>query len=556
MRVACGRLATPVLGGLLLAAATPPAWFPGAEFLVLPGLALWYCLATDGTRPLWHSYLFGCVHMAWFSWSVRHVLLLAYGLIVILGGLYYLAASAAVRQSGRGRLPAFAIAVGAVFWLRAVMPEICYPHGQPCHCLWSWPSLLGGVVLGGEALANLLLAALAAASVDLVRSWRLAAPPWSGARTSFLLMCVLSIASAVGGRMVLAVHHGDEPARTAPGPSSVTVAAIEPGFHLMHELAAMPRERQSARLKELLAQRLLEPTRQVLAGPAPPELVLWPESSVFDEVTLADLERGAARLLVGALPASSAHLLLGANVFDGQLPTPAAVQLELPSGRVLGYHEKRHLVPGGEFQPFVAWLPQAIGDALLDAFALALGTLPQARPGSERRPLSTRSGVRFGALLCYDNAFAGPAAAQVAMGARWLCVLSNEAWYEGGGELAQLMAMTVMRALEVGAPIVRCTQDGWTGWVDGSGVLRQDLGPLPSPQPGPRILRVDVPLGPGRLPPMAWLRASSGPALGLGLLILLLHGVRAWARLSTARTASRTPTVAGLADRGSPGSGS
>ncbi|MGB3965956.1 MAG: hypothetical protein WBO45_04440, partial [Planctomycetota bacterium] len=151
-----------------------------------------------------------------------------------------------------------------------------------------------------------------------------------------------------------------------------------------------------------------------------------------------------------------------------------------------------------------------------------------------------------------------PASAQVAMGARWLCVLSNEAWYEGGGELTQLMAMTVVRALEVGTPILRCTQDGWTGLVDGRGHLVEALPLRPAGSPGAgsaRILRVTVPLGSGRLPPMAWLRAATGPAAALGLGLLLLHGLWRWARLRAARTASQGQAGSG-SDRAPHGSGS
>jgi len=157
--------------------------------------------------------------------------------------------------------------------------------------------------------------------------------------------------------------------------------------------------------------------------------------------------------------------------------------------------------------------------------------MPEATPGEELPPLRDARGVSFGALLCYDNAFPEPARAQVERGARWLAVLSNESWYEGGGELTQLAAMTVLRALETGTPIVRCTMDGWTLWVDGRGRLRDVLPLAPAPQPRARVLLVDVPLGPGTLPPGALLRAAFGPAAGAGLGgLLLLAAWRRWRR--------------------------
>ena len=119
-------------GGLLLAAATPPAWFPGAEWLVLGGLMAWFAVATNAARPARATYLLGGVHVACFSWSLRHILLPAYVAVVLLGGLYFVLGTAMLlRVPGAGRGPGFAVAVGATFWLRAYMPELYYPLGQP-----------------------------------------------------------------------------------------------------------------------------------------------------------------------------------------------------------------------------------------------------------------------------------------------------------------------------------------------------------------------------------------------------------------------------------------
>jgi apolipoprotein N-acyltransferase len=530
------RAALPLLAGLLLAASTPPAWFPGAEWLVLVGLAAWYAVATDARRPLWHAYVLGCVHMALFSWSVRHVLLLAFGFIVVVGGVYYLLATAATRAArGALRPLAFAAAVAGSFWLRANAPEIWYPHGQPCHSLWQWPSWMHAVVVGGEGLANALLALLAASACELARSWRVADPPWSRARNGFLLAAVLFVAVPALGHALRT--------RAPAGEPPVAVALIEPGFHLQRELDPLSTDEQRrARYDELLERRLLAPTRELVAAPPPPDVLLWPESSVYvrHPPDPAQVRAGDAQFLAGRWPRSPSLVLFGTNVEgDGGLPTPAAVLVELPSGRTLAHQEKRCLVPGGEFQPFVGLLPRFAIDALREWFRQVFGSMPEAAAGRELPPLRTRAGVPFGALMCYDNAFPGPARAQVDQGARWLAVLSNETWYEGGAELVQLQAMTVVRALETGTPIVRCTMDGWSGLVGADGRVLASLDLAPAPQPRARILRVDVEPGPGRTPPLAWLRWGSGPAMALALGALLAHAFARWARLARARSTPR-----------------
>lgn len=526
-------------GGLLLFAATPPAWFAGAEFLVVPGLALHFAVATTAVRPLWASYLLGCVYMATFSWSTHHVLWFAYAAIVLLGGGYFVLTSAVLRTAPLAwRAPVFAVASAAGFWLRSVMPEIYYPHGQPAHCWWPWPELLGAVTVGSEVLLNALLALLAAALAEAWASWRTAVVPWRRARNQLVAAAaLLAVVTFVGD----VVHRR---CLTSSG-EVVRVAAIEPGLHPVLEFAGLSEKAFLAEWRARFRERLVEPTRQLLAAASAPELVLWPESSIYEAVPATELANGPAtgralRTLAGALPASAAQVLLGANVQLGDhRMTPAAFLVDLPSAQVVGHQEKRALVPGGEFPPLFSLLPAAAGQWIRDTFASVMRMVPDGVPGRELPPLRTRRGVPFGVLLCYDNAFPGPAAAQVAAGARFLAVLSNESWFQGGDQLWQLVAMSVLRARETATPLVRCTQDGWSVAIGADGRLLAELPPVVGRQPASRILRVDLPLGPGREVPMASLRAAAGPLAALASLLVLLHGCWRWAKLRAARTASR-----------------
>lgn len=536
------------LGGLLLASATPPAWFAGAEFLVFAGLAAHFAIATGTERCGWPSYLLGCVHMALFSWSVHHVLWFAYAAIVLLGGCYTVLASWATRAAPMAwRVPAFAIAAAGAYWLRSVMPELHYPHGQPAQCLWQWPGLLGSVTFGGEALANLLFAGLAGAAVELGRSWRTAALPWRRAWLQAGAVALLALGTTLAGRVVHASLSAGE-RRT------VRIAAIEPGLHPALEFQGLGEAEFWPRWRATFLDRLVRPTRELLRGPNPPELVLWPESSVPDEIDAAAPTGGALRSLAGVFAGHTGQLLLGGNqLHAGDRLTPAAFLVDLPKGEIVGQQQKRWLVPGGEFPPFLHLLPDAVGGWLRDTFADVMRQIPNGLAGVETAPLRTSSGVPFGVLLCYDNAFPGPSRNQVRAGASFLCVLSNEAWFRSGDQLVQLVAMTVLRALETATPVVRCTQDGWSVVVGADGRLLAELPRASGRQPASRILRADLPLGVGRESPMAWLGAGLGPAAGVGLGLLLLHAAWRWATLRTARTASRSAST-GLSDRRGSGS--
>jgi apolipoprotein N-acyltransferase len=307
----------------------------------------------------------------------------------------------------------------------------------------------------------------------------------------------------------------------------VELLVVEPGFRpdAMFELPPSDWRAWSDRFVE---ERLVAPTRAGLEGADEIELVLWPESSVQAFVRERQLGAAGASLALPRLPSADARLLVGANVVRGARSTPAAVLVGLPDGAILGYQAKQQLVPGGEFLPLLGALPESWSGWLKEKFRAALGALPDCVAGEVRPPLRTARGAPFGALLCYDNAFLGPAAAQVEQGASFLVVLSNEAWYRGGGELQQLVAMTVVRACENAAPIVRCTMDGWTVWVDGEGRIAGGL-PLDHAQPDGRArsMRVALTPGAGKPPLFGWLRYGSGPACGL---LAVAGAALGWAR--------------------------
>jgi apolipoprotein N-acyltransferase len=358
--------------------------------------------------------------------------------------------------------------------------------------------------------------------------------------------CVAAGATVVG---ILLVAAAASP--SIRGLPMVSVAIVEPGLHSFDFLRGLPQtfeQRLRNPTNGILMESLGDTPRAIRPGrESPPDstLVLWPESSIPVTIPVEEIADGTARLLADQLVSTGngpQRLLLGVNVAYGDRQTPAAVLVDLKDGRILGHYEKRCLVPGGEFIPMVHLLPQSVVDWLRGVFEQALGSMPDLEPGRALPLLQTASGVPFGTLLCYDNAFPGPAADQVAAGARFLCVLSNESWYRGGAELTQLVAMTVLRALELATPIVRCTTDGWSVVVGATGALRDQLPIQPASTAAARNLRAQFVGGPGQLPPLAWLRAATGPFCALLLGLALLHGALRWARLRVARTA---PAAAG-----------
>ncbi|MEI6129937.1 MAG: apolipoprotein N-acyltransferase [Planctomycetota bacterium] len=519
----------------LQAAASPPGWLPNAAPLVIPGLALQYAIATSERRPLLASYWFGVLYTGAFSFSLRHVLLPGWLLIALVGGLYTLASAVAVRSLQRwfGSVLWFAIAVAGACFLRAELPQVWYPHGQPCHDFWRWPSLLGAVRIGGEPLANALLAAVGAALFFCYRK-RQGGAAAIGPKLGAVLPLAWSLLA-----LLLATWLGKPQPPSTPR-ATVEIIAIEPGVHPTDWLLGIDSQQaMQARWRELFDKYWRKPSQEVAGKDSarPPALLLWPESSVFDEVRASELNSSAAGLgevgvRLPSLPAIALHadtrLCVGGRVrIKGmQYLTPAAILLD-ENGCYLAHQEKRRLVPAGEFLPFVEWLPASWAKVLRDFIAKTFGAEFENQPGRSLKPMRTKAGVPFSALICYDNAFPSTVAAEVAQGAEFLVVLSNEAWYRFGAELDQLAAITVLRAVATGTAIVRCTTDGRSLAVDGEGQILTELAQLTAPAEQPRWLRVALPRGTGQLPFWAHCHSYLGNGCaglcGVGLLLAVLR---------------------------------
>jgi apolipoprotein N-acyltransferase len=502
------NLALAAVAAACLCLAGPPAFAPWLAPLVFVGWACWYALIETSRRPYWVLWCVGFVHIATFSWSLRHVTWAGTVAIAALGSVYTLLPVALVRRLPHLAAPAFAIGVAIAHWWRAHMPEISYPHGQPIHALYESPSAMASVGYGGEFLGNLLVGLVAAGIVDLWRCWRVRRP---GPRVAWTPLCV-----ALGIAGICAVLRATSATAMPPErePAMLDVLLVEPGFGPNFGLpvdASQTFADYERSVVPLLEARLRRPS-VALAGRAvvdPPDVVVWPENAWFrmrvDEV-------GAPpRFLddpawVAVHPKST--VLTGVALYSGADGREDRLGTALlgSDGRVIGYQEKERTVAMAESLPLANLLPTSWTRLFSDWMRANMGAAPTILPGRRRPPLRLPNGALISAMVCFDNAFPSVSRAQVDAGARALIVVSNESWYHGGMELEQMVAMSVCRALETRTPVVRCTVDGATVWVDRDGVIRDRLPEVPRPRDEARTLRISVPLGQGRLPPMAWLR--------------------------------------------------
>jgi apolipoprotein N-acyltransferase len=201
-----------------------------------------------------------------------------------------------------------------------------------------------------------------------------------------------------------------------------------------------------------------------------PDLIIWPEASTPFAVKGDERVQAWTEELVRRV---RTPLLLGSiSVVDRHLATETwrneAFVVDPVAGLQKQSYAKQHLVPFGEYVPLrsvLGWLNKIVpvGD---DDF----------RPGTSSSPLviTTMSGVfEVAPQICYEDVFPRYSREAVLAGADLIAVMTNDAWYgTKEGESWQHMANSVLRAVELRRPVVRCGNNGWSGWIDEFGRIQ------------------------------------------------------------------------------------
>ncbi len=201
-----------------------------------------------------------------------------------------------------------------------------------------------------------------------------------------------------------------------------------------------------------------------------PDLILWPEAvtpfPLVGDPRVSFWVQGVARR-------AGTSLLIGSMADESEpgdteaVWRNAAFAVDPETGVAEEYYNKRKLVPFGEYIPlhrFWPWMSRIvpIGGNIL--------------PGESDAPLTISAGGAehaVGMLICYEDVFPALARRTVREGAGFLAVISNNAWYGREGMPSQHAAHSVVRAVENRRPVVRATNQGWSGWIDEYGNARE-----------------------------------------------------------------------------------
>jgi len=134
---------------------------------------------------------------------------------------------------------------------------------------------------------------------------------------------------------------------------------------------------------------------------------------------------------------------------------------------------KRHLVPFGEYLPFRSLMSRLVGRFSL----IGKDFSPGHTPG-----VLTVGPVRLGDVICFEVADDGVVRDTITGGGRLLVVQTNNATYErvgdngDGGETAQQLAMSQLRAVEHGRAVIVAATSGVSAVISPDGRVLQRSG--------------------------------------------------------------------------------
>lgn len=195
------------------------------------------------------------------------------------------------------------------------------------------------------------------------------------------------------------------------------------------------------------------PAGGILVFPETVDPLIWSDTPPEWRDRFHGYAGGGRRLIMGAALQEGRNFYNSIVLFDGN-ESPRDV--ETPKMR----HDKRHLVPFGEFIPFgFHWFVRML-NMPMGEFASGSGALV---------PFDVGGGNRIASSVCYEDTFGGEFANLLAGATAEPTVLlnlSNLAWFGQSWALEQHAQMGRARAAEHRKPEVRVTNTGLSGLVN------------------------------------------------------------------------------------------
>jgi apolipoprotein N-acyltransferase len=207
-----------------------------------------------------------------------------------------------------------------------------------------------------------------------------------------------------------------------------------------------------------------------LRSNSPPDLLIWPESSMPGPV-LAGQEN--YRFVMNLAASAESDLLLG-TIDEENGDVYNAALLVSDGGERVQVYRKLHLVPFGEYVPGrhrVPLLARIVGDQVPGDF----------KAGKEYTVFALTTGdVQVAPLICFEDTI-GELTRQFVLpsetnpGANLLVDITNDGWFLHSAGSHQHLANAIFRCVETRRPMVRAANTGVTCFINQFGRVTQML---------------------------------------------------------------------------------
>ncbi|TVR35316.1 MAG: apolipoprotein N-acyltransferase [Nitriliruptor sp.] len=489
--LSAGAPAVAAASGLVLLAAHPPVGWWWLTFAHPPLLiaALWLAATADEGPGRWRPFGLGAVaglvaFGPMLSWLIAPAGYVGWGLLVGVQAVWMgLLALLLSRFLDHRLLPVIA-AIGwtAIDAWRAIFPLNGFEWGAIAyaHVDASWMLPMARVV-GGRGITLIVALVGVAAAVAARQTVRQIRGRGDRSIEDALTGTTLPLGLMVGGLLVSILITIEAP----PTEGTLDVLVVQ-GNDIRHWEDPVPDPPTT------ITTNLRDETLAAIGDGPPPDLTVWPESSIDRDLTT---ERGAnLRSLVDEAAGVAGEMVAGATM-DGPDPAAnrfiAALQFDGDAQEVDRY-VKRRLVPFGEYIP---------ARELLDWFPPLEQVPRDAISGSGPQQLSTAQQVRLAVIICFETLFTDIWRTNILTGddpAQLVLSLTNDASFRDSAEPAQHLAQVQLRAVETGRWVVHASIAGGSAFVDPAGNAH-DVTPLFAVD----SIRRDLPLAAGQTPYLA-----------------------------------------------------